>query len=136
MRVAVDTNILAYAEGVNGTARREEALALLRDLDPTDLVLPAQAIGELFVVLTRKAGRPPADARSAALAWTDAYEVAATTQAAMLDAMEIASTHRLGLWDAVMIAVAAQAGCRELLTEDMQHGFIWRGVSLRNPFAH
>jgi predicted nucleic acid-binding protein len=30
MRVAIDTNILAYAEGVNGGARKKAALATLQ----------------------------------------------------------------------------------------------------------
>jgi predicted nucleic acid-binding protein len=34
-----------------------------------------------------------------------------------------------------MLAAAAQAGCRLLLSEDMQDGFTWRGVTIRNPFA-
>ncbi len=41
-----------------------------------------------------------------------------------------------------MLAGAAQAGCRVLLSaanakrfgEDMQHGFTWRGITVRNPF--
>jgi len=31
MRVAIDTNILAYAEGVNGGARKKAALATLQE---------------------------------------------------------------------------------------------------------
>ena len=35
---------------------------------------------------------------------------------------------------APMLAAAAQSGCRILLSEDMQHGFTWRGMTIRNPF--
>jgi len=134
VRIALDTNILAYAEGVNGAERRDAAVAVLRDLGTEEVILPAQALGELFAVLTRKGGREAAEARAAVLAWSDSYAVVPTTQAVMLEAMEIATTHRLGLWDAVMLAAAAQAECRLLLTEDMQDGFTWRGASVRNPF--
>ena len=34
-----------------------------------------------------------------------------------------------------MVAVAAEVGCRLLLSEDMQDGFSWRGVTVVNPFA-
>lgn len=134
MRIALDTNILAYAEGVNDAARRDAALALLRDLAEQELMIPAQALGELFVVLTRKAGREAAAARAAILAWSDSFPMIDTTPAVMVDAMELATTHRLGFWDAVMLAAAAQAGCRLLLSEDMQDGFTWRGVTVENPF--
>ena len=32
-------------------------------------------------------------------------------------------------------AVAADAGCRLLLSEDLQDGFTWRGVTVVDPFA-
>ena len=34
-----------------------------------------------------------------------------------------------------MISVAAESACRLLLSEDMQEGFTWRGVTIVNPFA-
>jgi predicted nucleic acid-binding protein len=34
-----------------------------------------------------------------------------------------------------MLAAAADAGCRLLLSEDLQEGFTWRGVTVVNPFA-
>jgi predicted nucleic acid-binding protein len=63
MRIALDTNVLAYAEGVNGAERKEAALAILASGTEDELVVPVQALGELFVVLTRKAGRTREEAR-------------------------------------------------------------------------
>ena len=34
-----------------------------------------------------------------------------------------------------MLNVAAEAGARLVLTEDMQPGFSWRGVRIVNPLA-
>jgi predicted nucleic acid-binding protein len=47
----------------------------------------------------------------------------------------LAVMHQYALWDAIMLAASAQAGCRLLLSEDMQAGFIWRGVAIQHPFA-
>ena len=135
MRVALDSNVLVYAEGVNGQARAREAARILADLDENDVVLPVQALGELFTVLTRKARWPAPAARKAVLDWQDAYAVLDTSPAVLLEAMELACTHQFSMWDAVMLAVAAQAGCRFLLSEDMHDGFTWRGTTIRNPFA-
>ena len=33
------------------------------------------------------------------------------------------------------LAAAAEAGCRLLLSEDLQDGFTWSGVTVVNPFA-
>jgi len=99
------------------------------------LVLPVQALGELFHVLVRKAGRPPTDARTAILSWRDAFAVAETTEAVMIAAADLASRHQISIWDAVIVATAAEAGCRLILSEDLQDGFTWTGVTITNPFA-
>ena len=135
MRVALDTNVLAYAEGVNGEDRKATALRILRDFTEHEVVVPSQALGELFVVLTRKAKRDAAAARAAVLGWADGFPLVDTTPAVVMDAMELVAAHRLAFWDAVMLAAAAQAGCRMLLSEDMQHGFTWRGVTIQDPFG-
>ena len=50
-------------------------------------------------------------------------------------AVDLAAEHSFDIWDAVILAVAAEAGCGLLLTEDLQDGFIWRGLTVSNPFA-
>jgi predicted nucleic acid-binding protein len=73
VRVALDTNILAYAEGVNGDSMKQTALELVQTLPEGAVLLPVQTLGELFNLLVRKAGRAPAKARSAILSWRDSY---------------------------------------------------------------
>lgn len=135
MKVALDTNILAYAEGVNGAEKRDQALELVRNLPEHAVVIPAQALGELFNVLVLKAKRPRDAARSSVLAWRDAYAVSETSATVMVDAVDLASDHEMRIWDAVMLSVAASAECRLLLSEDLQDGFTWRGVTVTNPFG-
>jgi predicted nucleic acid-binding protein len=72
VRLALDTNILAYAEGVNGAPMRSAALELIQKLPEGTTLLPVQTLGELFNLLVRKARRPPAKARKAILTWRDA----------------------------------------------------------------
>ncbi|MBZ5728504.1 MAG: PIN domain-containing protein [Acidobacteriia bacterium] len=135
MRVALDTNVLAYAEGANGAAMRDRALKLIQRLPPGTIVLPVQTLGELFTVLVRKARRRPNRARAAVLSWRDAYAVIETSDAAIVSATDLACDHGLSIWDSVVLAAAAEAGCRLLLSEDLQEGFTWRGVTVTNPFA-
>lgn len=135
MRVAFDTNVLAYAEGINGIDRRDAALALIRRVPQQAAVVPVQVLGELFNVLVRKGGQSRGDARKALLSWRDAFYVVETSPEAMLSAFDLATDHRLGIWDAVVLAVASQSGCRLLLSEDLQDGFTFAGVTVVNPFA-
>jgi len=135
VNVAVDSNVLAYAEGVNGVQNKAAALALMQALPPESTLVPVQALGELFTVLVRKAGRSRADAAAAVLSWGDAFPLVETSNDVLLAATDLADAHQLGLWDAVMLSAAADARCRLLLSEDLQDGFTWRGVTVANPFA-
>lgn len=135
MKAALDANVLAYAEGVNDLAKRKIILDLLRRAPPNAVVVPAQVLGELFNVLTRKAQRSRADARDALLSWRDAFPIVETTSEVLLAAFDLATDHRLGIWDAVVLSAASRAGCRLLLSEDFQDGFTWGGTTVVDPFA-
>lgn len=135
MRVALDTNVLAYAEGINGATRKADALGLIQRLPGNAVALPVQALGELFQLLLRKANRSAAQARDAILGWRDAFPLIETSEDVIVGAAELLATHRLGIWDAVILASAAQGRCRLLLTEDLQEGFTWNGVTVTNPFT-
>ncbi len=135
MKAALDTNVLAYAEGVNGLRRQDLALRFLRAVPEGTIVIPIQALGELFNVLVRKAERSRNSARAALLSWRDAFPLVETSAAAVIAASDVAATHQLSIWDAVMLSVSAAAGCRLLLSEDLQEGFTWNGVTVVSPFA-
>ena len=137
MRLALDTNVLVYAEGVGDARRCTLAIDLVEHLAgiEADAILPAQVLGELFRVLTGKAGRPATAARESVLAWADAFETADSPWTAFQAAFDLAADHGLPLWDALILSVAAEQGCRLLLSEDVQEGFTWRGVTVVNPFA-
>lgn len=135
MRVALDTNILAYAEGLNDKRKKDVALDLLQRLPHGSTLLPAQTLGELFNVLVRKARWPAANARAAILAWHGAFPVLETSGAVIATAADLATSHKLGIWDSVIIASAAHADCRLLLSEDLQEGFTWHGLTITNPFS-
>jgi predicted nucleic acid-binding protein len=135
LRVALDTNVLAYAEGVNGAEQRGSALDLVQRLPQEATVIPVQVLGELFNVLVRKAGKSRAKAREALLSWRDTFPVIETSPEIMLAAADLATDHQFGIWDAVILSAASEASCRLLLSEDLQEGFTWGGVTVVNPFA-
>ncbi len=135
MKVALDTNILAYAEGTHGVEMKEKALDLIQRLPAGSVVLPAQVLGELFNVLVLKARKPAAGARMAILTWRDAYALSDTSATVIVNAVDLAADHHLRIWDSVILSATAEAGCRLLLSEDLQEGFTWQGVTVTNPFA-
>lgn len=94
-----------------------------------------QVLGELFNVLVRKAGKSRAEARDVLLGWRDTFPVIETSPEIVVMAADLATDHQFGIWDAVILSAASQADCRLLLSEDLQEGFTWGGVTVVNPFA-
>lgn len=135
MNIAIDTNVLAYAEGVNGLQNRDAAVHLMQSLPPESTLIPVQALGELFNVLVRRAGWPRPKANAAVTSWGDAFPLIETSNDVLLSATDLAHVHQMGIWDAVMLSAAADARCRLFLSEDLQDGFTWRGVTVANPFG-
>ena len=135
MRIALDTNVLAYAAGVNGPERQRAALELLRKLSESETLLPVQALGELFRVLVGKAKISPQSARTTIIRYRDTYPLIETSSEVFLSATDLAVAHKIGIWDAVIFAAAVEAGCRLLLSADLHEGFTWGGVTVVNPFA-
>lgn len=51
MKAALDTNVIAYAEGVNAERMKPSATRLLRAIPRENLALPVQVLGEFYLVL-------------------------------------------------------------------------------------
>src|SRR5258706_9010301 len=98
MRIALDTNVLAYAAGVNGQERQRAALELLGKLSESETVLPVQALGELFRVLVRKAKILPQLARTTVIRYRDTYPLVETSSEVFLSATDLAVDHKIGIW--------------------------------------
>ena len=93
-------------------------------------VLKQVSRGEEFVVVSR--GKPVATILPIRKA--DNLRVANdSARTAFQSAFYLTVDHGLQIWDAVFLAVTAENRCRMLLSEDMQHGFTWRGVTVVNP---
>jgi predicted nucleic acid-binding protein len=135
MNVALDTNVLAYAEGTNGEEMKARALALVERLAPDMTLIPVQSLGELFNVLVRRASRSKQEAAAAVQSWGDVFPMIETSPEIMLAATDLVRTHGFSMWDAIILSAAAEARCRLLLSEDLQDGFTWRGVTVTNPFS-
>jgi predicted nucleic acid-binding protein len=134
VRLAVDTNIFVYAEGLNGLEQAVFARRLLEDLPLGETVVPVQVLGELFNVLVRKGNFSRTRARDIIAGLAAAFETADTSSVQLDTGSELAERYGLNIWEAIILAVSDSAGCRILLSEDMQHCFEWRGVTVINPF--
>ncbi|KPL52854.1 PIN domain-containing protein [Prosthecomicrobium hirschii] len=134
MKVGFDTNILIYAEGYGDSRRIALAKQTIAGLLGR-IVLPGQVLGEFYNVLARKSGLDRFEIMRRIEVWRPIGTVVGTTPSSMLRALQLATDHRLQIWDAVVMVAAVEAGCLMLLSEDMQDGFLWNGLTIVNPFA-
>lgn len=136
LKIALDTNVLVYAEDLNGGPRRDIARDLVdRLIQNHELVVPAQCLGELHRVLVSKVRMPADSAAGAVLGWADLARVAATRESTVKAALDLIAAHPHQIWDAIILSAAVEAECVMLLSEDMQDGFVHRGVTVVDPFA-
>jgi len=125
-----DTNVLIYAFAA-GDRRGERAEALLAEGG----VIGVQVLNEFTNVARRKLnwGWPQVEAALAVIA-----ELLAAARPLTADihahAVKLARENPLSFYDALIVAAAADAGCRVLLSEDLQHGRKFDGVAIQNPF--
>jgi predicted nucleic acid-binding protein len=134
IRVAIDSNILIYAEIEPDSAKGVRSADLILRT-ARDGVIPAQALGEFLRFVQRRFPASFEDAIRQALLYQSVFITPPTTDAIINKASELARAHRMQLWDCVVCAASAEAGAKVLLTEDMQDGRILDGLRLMNPFV-
>jgi predicted nucleic acid-binding protein len=102
-----------------------------------DLVLSVQVLQEFYVQATRPSRVDPLS-HDEALAFIETWKrfpIVDVTLGLFDEAVKVKSRYQLSYWDAAIIAAARQAGCTEVLSEDMNAGQDYGGVRVVNPFA-
>ena len=134
--VFVDTNILVYSDDGRDPQKREVARLWLGHLwqQRTGRV-STQVLNEYYSVVTRKLR--PAMERGDARAEVRRYQMWnpwAIDHQTVESAWSIEARYGLAWWDTLILASAAHAGCRFLLSEDLQHGMEVDRILVINPF--
>jgi predicted nucleic acid-binding protein len=133
VRSFLDTNVLVYADDRAAPAKQRRALEVIAEHRRAGTgVVSLQVLQEYFVVVTRKL---QVDARIARrkIELLAEFDVATPDVADILAAVDLHRLHSLSFWDALIVRSAKQAGCRVLLSEDMQAREV-DGVRVINPF--
>lgn len=114
-------------------ANVKQAQALVTHRARTHLRVAAQALGEIYHVLTRS-GMPREEALADLSRARVGLDATPTLPATCDGALKLVVGHRFQIRDATGLTAAVEAGARWLLSEDMHDGFVWRGVTILNPF--
>lgn len=135
--VFVDTNVFVYVRDGRHpikAARAQEWLDILwREQRGRTSV---QVLNEYYTTVTQKL-KPGLSRESA---WEDMQSLMLWNPRQvdtdlLTRAFEIEKRHRLSWWDSLILATAQTLTCDILLTEDLQDGAHYAGVTVRNPFT-
>lgn len=134
-RVFLDTNVLIYADDLDAGQKNATARDVVRRaLTDGTGVLSTQVLQEFFVIATKKLGVDAEIARRK-VELLSAMDVVRIEVDEILAAIDLHRLHSISFWDALIVRGAATAGCKRLLSEDLQHGRTIAGVTIENPFA-
>jgi predicted nucleic acid-binding protein len=133
----VDTGILVYAHDASAGGKRERARALVQHLWETgDGCVSVQVLQEFFTAVTRRVPKP-LDAAEAEEIVADLarWHLHVPTGEDVLGAIGLHRRTGISFRDAMVIRSAAGVGCEVLYSEEPEHGQVYDGVRVENPFT-
>ena len=132
--VFVDTNVLLYALDERDAEKQKAAKAWREEVwkngrGRTSFQVLQECYAQLQRLWPHKRKEAQAEVRDL-LAWKPV-----SVDGPLLEqAWKLQDRYQLNFWDALIIAAARAAGCRYVLTEDLQAGQNLDGVTVVNPF--
>jgi predicted nucleic acid-binding protein len=136
--IFVDTNVLVYARDTSEGDKQAKADAWMNHLWRARLGrLSIQVLHEFDITVTQKL-QPGLDREIAREEVRDLL----TWRPLLLDrtitegAWGVQDSHGLSWWDALIVSAAQVAGCRYLLTEDLNDGQHYEDLVVVSPFLH
>lgn len=134
-RVFLDANVLVYAQDAGAANKQRKSREIIQRLaESADGVISTQVMQEFYVAATRKIGVPPLAAKGVLKTFA-VFETVQVTTVLIQEAIDCSILNQLSFWDSLILAAAASAGCRTVLSEDLNPGEVVLGVKVQNPFA-
>lgn len=125
-----DSNTLLYLPSVD--AIKSARMAVLLDAGGT---VSIQVLNEFATVALRKFGLSIAEVRHALKDIREACTVISLDLATHELGLDIAERYKFSIYDSMLLAAAQRANCTTFFTEDLHHGQMIGGLTIRNPFT-
>ncbi|MEE8599459.1 PIN domain-containing protein [Euzebya tangerina] len=131
----VDTSVLLYVISTD-PAEATKSAAARELLTGRDLGLSTQVLGEFYVQATRpsRADRISQDQAVRLVRSFQRFAVQPITAGVVDAAMEAVARHQVSYWDAAIIEAARELGCETVISEDLNAGQSYSGVTVVNSF--
>ena len=133
-KLFVDTNLFVYALDQKEPSKKEKARVILKKVtDEHCMVISTQVIQEFYVVATTKLKVDRFVVKNIIHNFRN-LEIVNSDLDMLEQAVDISIISQVSFWDALIIAAAEKANCDYILSEDLNAGQTYRGVSVINPF--
>lgn len=132
----IDSNVLIYAYDTSELLRHTQAKALIRRLwQSGNGAMSIQVTQEFTYNISRKVKRPlqlneVADILEEFKPW----KFHSPTLENVARAARSVEHFKVSFWDALILESASALGCGIVWSEDLNHGRVYAGVKIQNPF--
>jgi len=131
----LDTNVVVYAYDESNPRKQEVARRLVEEAVSGKIVISTQVLGEFASTMLHKVS-PPATA-DAVMKGLDALaniRLVVPDAELVRRAVEARAAYGIHFYDGMIVAAAERAGCTRILSEDLNTGQEYFGVTVSNPF--
>ena len=133
--LSLDTNVIVYAFDARDAAKRVTALHVLGAAPTVGAQIGLQVIGETQNALMRRLKMDKSKVVPIVRDLLVRFGTFGYLRSNVLSAIDDLALGRLSYWDGLLVSSAAAAGCQTFLSEDMQDGAAFGGLTVVNPFA-
>lgn len=131
----IDTNLIVYANDRRNPVKQKRALEVIQhEIRERTGVVSIQVMQEFANTALNKLGQRAAVVLRQ-LTLLETLVVVRPEPPMVRRAVELQALFQLSFWDASILAAAEDAGCRQLLSEDLSAGQVYGMVRVVNPFT-
>ncbi|MGB0744989.1 MAG: PIN domain-containing protein [Opitutales bacterium] len=131
----IDSNIIVYANDLRDPEKQAKALSIIeQSFLSAEGVLSVQVLQEYANTALYKLHQDRGVVLNQ-IALLSQMKMVEPDSALVARAVELTGLFPLSFWDASIIAAAERAGCRRLLSEDLNPGQSYGMVEVNNPFV-
>ena len=138
-KVFLDTNIFICSIDASPgeSKKRNIARRLVKEhIQNESGVISMQVLQEIYQVSTQKIEVPLSTEDALEyLHYMAILEIVLPDFNMVVAAIHLHKKHSMSFWDALILQSAKTAGCFQLLSEDLQHGFRLDDLTVKNPFV-
>jgi predicted nucleic acid-binding protein len=132
-----DSNVFIYFFDSTDPRRQQIATQLVeKAIEAGTGCISFQVVQETLRVITGKLPRPATSDQAVLFMAHSLQPLWRVMPSAALyeKALQLRARWKLSFYDSLIVAAALEAGCKRLLSEDLQHGQRIEGLRIENPF--